>query len=280
MFVNRLLLTGSSGSASGTNLLATKETAEPNHAGNSGGSSIWWKWTAPSAGQVSLDTKGSGFDNLMAVYTGTSVSALTSVASNYTTGGISSLLFEAKAGSEYEIVIDGANGAAGSAVLYWSLNTAAAANLSVSLSGPSAATDGTATGFTLIITNAGPQTATNVVTTLALPAGASFVSGPTGCSATATTVTCLSGTIAKGANVSLLINILWSNTVATETLTASVTSDLPNLATSGNTSNVQVAISHNNNDADVPMLPFWAELILATMLGAIAIAAKKRTSTD
>jgi uncharacterized repeat protein (TIGR01451 family) len=201
---------------------------------------------------------------------------LTTIASNYTVGGTSSLLFEAKAGTEYEIAIDGANGAAGNAVLNWSLNTAAAANLSVNLSGPSAITDGAATGFTLKITNAGPQTATNVVTTIALPAGATFVSGPTGCSATATTVTCLSGTIANGANVSLLINMLWSNTVATETLTASVTSDLPNPAPAGNTSNVQVVISNSNNAADVPTLPFWAELVLATLLGGIAMTSRRK----
>jgi uncharacterized repeat protein (TIGR01451 family) len=278
MFVNRLSLTGISGSASGTNLLATKETAEPNHAGNSGGSSIWWKWTAPSAGQVSLDTKGSGFDNLLAVYTGSSVSALSTIASNSTVGGTSSLLFEASAGTEYEIAVDGANGATGSAILNWNLNSAAAANLTINISGPSATTDATATGFTLKITNAGPQTATNVVTTIALPAGASFVSGPAGCTATATTITCQAGAIANGASVSLLINILWNSTVATETLAASVTSDLPNPAPAGSTSTVQIVISNTNTAADVPTLPFWAEVILATILGVIVITAQRKNS--
>jgi uncharacterized repeat protein (TIGR01451 family) len=279
LFANRSSITGTSGSASGTSLLATKETGEPNHVGNSGGSSIWWKWTAPSAGQVSLDTKVSGFDTALAVYTGSSVSALVPIASNYTAGGMSNLLFEAKAGTEYEIAVDGANGAAGSAILNWSLNTTAAANLSVNLSGPTAATDGTPAGFTLKISNAGPQAATNVVTTITLPAGASFVSGPAACSATATIVTCLSGTIANGASVSLLINIFWNNIIATETLTASVTSDLPNPVPSGSTSNVQIVISNNNNAADVPTLPFWAELILAMILGGIAIGVKRKKAS-
>jgi uncharacterized repeat protein (TIGR01451 family) len=145
----------------------------------------------------------------------------------------------------------------------------------VNLSGPTAATDGTPAGYTLKISNAGPQAATNVVTTMMLPAGASFVSGPAECSATATIVTCLSGTIANGASVSLLINILWINIIATETLTASVTSDLPNPVPAGSTSNVQVVISNTNTTADVPTLPFWAELILVTILGGIAIGAKK-----
>ena len=282
LFINRFSITGTSGSTSGTSLLASKETGEPNHAGNSGGSSIWWKWTAPSNGQVSLDTKGSGFNTLLAVYTGTIVSTLVPIAANTTTGGTSSLLFEARSGTEYEIAVDGANGVAGSAVLNWSLNTVAAANLSLNLSGPSAATDGSPTGFTLKITNAGPQTATNVVTTMALPAGASFVSGSAGCSATTTTITCLAGSVAKGASVSLLINIVWNNSVATETLSASVTSDLPNPTPAGSTSKVQVAvsnISNNSADNDVPALPFWAELILATILGGIAIAAKRNSAS-
>ena len=272
MFINRFSISGSSGSTSGTSLLATKETGEPNHAGNSGGSSIWWKWTAPSSGQVSLDTKGSGFDTLLAVYTGKTVNTLTTIASNSTPGGTSSLLFEAQAGTEYEIVVDGANGAAGNALLNWNLNTAAAANLSLNMSGPPGATSGIPAEFLLTITNAGPQTATNVVSTITLPAGASFASGPTGCIATATTITCLSGTIANGGSVSFSINILWNNSVATETLSASVTSDLPNPTPAGTTSKIQVAVSTGNNSSngndnnDVPTLPEWGMLLLAMLL--------------
>jgi M6 family metalloprotease-like protein len=38
-------LTGSSTTVSGTNIGATKEAGEPNHAGNPGGKSVWYKWT-------------------------------------------------------------------------------------------------------------------------------------------------------------------------------------------------------------------------------------------
>src|SRR5205814_2055031 len=62
------------------NVDATKETGEPNHAGNAGGKSVWWNWTAPDNNSVTFTTKGSGFDTLLAVYTGASVSALTAVA--------------------------------------------------------------------------------------------------------------------------------------------------------------------------------------------------------
>src|SRR5207249_1437574 len=51
---------------------ATKELGEPNHAGNSGGHSVWWQWKSPVTATVTLDTIGSSFDTLLAVYTGTS----------------------------------------------------------------------------------------------------------------------------------------------------------------------------------------------------------------
>src|SRR5436309_1627874 len=81
-FASSQVLTGSSGSITGTNVGATKEAGEPNHAGNSGGHSVWYQWTAPASGTVVFDTVGSNFDTLLAIYRGTSVSCLTAVASN------------------------------------------------------------------------------------------------------------------------------------------------------------------------------------------------------
>ena len=73
-FANRTVISGTSATLSGSNSGATKEAGEPNHAGNAGGKSVWWTWTAPSDGTVTIDTAGSSFDTLLAVYTGTSVS--------------------------------------------------------------------------------------------------------------------------------------------------------------------------------------------------------------
>ena len=278
-FANRIALSGTSGSANGSSLLATKETGEPNHAGNSGGASVWWKWTAPSAGQVSLNTHGSGFDTLLAVYTGTGVATLAPIAANDndgTAGNTSGLLFEAQAGKAYEIAVDGFNAAAGSVLLNWSLNTAAKSQLTLSLSGPASASSGTIVTYTATVTNLGPQTATNVVTTLTLPAGANFISGPAGCSANAGIVTCLSGNIANGGNAVLQIQLDFGNGTPTDTLTASVVSDLPNPVPSGSTSSIQVAVS-DSNDNDVPDLPWWGQLLLASILGSIAINARRRT---
>src|SRR5205814_1600296 len=81
-FVDAGGLSGSSASVSGSNVGATKEGGEPSHAGNAGGSSIWYCWTAPETGYVTFDTIGSTFDTLLAVYIGSSVNRLTPVASN------------------------------------------------------------------------------------------------------------------------------------------------------------------------------------------------------
>ncbi len=131
-FVNRFALTGASGTLSGSNAGATKQTGEPSHAGNAGGKSAWWKWTAPQDGQVSIDTHGSGFDTLLAVYTGAAVNALTLVAANDNDGSAgsgSSVAFTARAGTEYQIVVDGLGGASGAVVLRWGVPTAVSADV-------------------------------------------------------------------------------------------------------------------------------------------------------
>jgi hypothetical protein len=76
-FANRIALTNTAITTAGANTFASKEPGEPNHAGNAGGHSVWWKWTAPSIGTVSIDTDGSGFDTVLPVYTGTDESNLT-----------------------------------------------------------------------------------------------------------------------------------------------------------------------------------------------------------
>ena len=74
-FANRITITGSSATVIGTNVGATKQAGEPNHAGNTGGKSVWYTWTAPTTGTATIDTLGSSFDTLLAIYTGSSVDA-------------------------------------------------------------------------------------------------------------------------------------------------------------------------------------------------------------
>src|SRR3974390_3530799 len=80
-FANRIVLTGSSVVTFGSNTNASKEPGEPDQAGNTGGQSVWWSWTAPTNGDLTINTDGSSFDTILGVYTGSSVSALSVVAS-------------------------------------------------------------------------------------------------------------------------------------------------------------------------------------------------------
>lgn len=93
----------------GTNVLATKEVGEPNNSGISYGFSVWWKYTAPANGDVLVSTVGSYVDTTLGVYTGSTVSALTLVASNDNiNAGLfnSSVQFTAVAGTTYYILVD------------------------------------------------------------------------------------------------------------------------------------------------------------------------------
>lgn len=121
-FANRATLAGSSGSVSASNTGATKESGEPNHAGNVGGKSLWWSWTAPQAGTLSVDTVGSSFDTLLGVYTGGSVSALTARGSDDDSGGnlTSRTTLQVDAGTVYAVAVDGYNGASGTVTLGYS----------------------------------------------------------------------------------------------------------------------------------------------------------------
>lgn len=105
----------------GYNTNATKEAGEPSHAdaggtpgqANPGGRSVWWRWTAPSNGNLTVDTRGSYFDTLLGIYTGNAVNALTRIAgSDDIDPGVvqaSSVTFNAPAGTVYRIAVDGFN---------------------------------------------------------------------------------------------------------------------------------------------------------------------------
>ncbi|MDX2220658.1 MAG: hypothetical protein SF172_16690 [Burkholderiales bacterium] len=118
---NAQRLVGASIRISQSTVGATHEFREPLHAGYFGGASVWFAWTAPTAGWVTIDTKGSDFSTLLAVYTGSAYGALSLVTSNVTVSGsegyYSQVSFRAVAGVDYRIVIDGFDEASGNAKL-------------------------------------------------------------------------------------------------------------------------------------------------------------------
>jgi hypothetical protein len=121
-FAAAKVIEGSKGLVTGHNFGATKEPLEPNHAGNPGGHSVWYSWTAPADGQYGFVTLNSDFDTLLAVYEGASLDALTEVASSEDAGDgsrASMLSFRAAAGVVYRIAIDGFAGKVGKIGLQW-----------------------------------------------------------------------------------------------------------------------------------------------------------------
>jgi hypothetical protein len=115
-------LVGDAGTVAGDNQFATAEAGEPEH-GPNGGKSVWYRWTAPSGGTATFDLCASYFDTVLAVYTGSGVGGLARVAQDdndcpdYYGGRVS---FNAAAGQEYRIAVDGAYGDQGDLVLTWS----------------------------------------------------------------------------------------------------------------------------------------------------------------
>ncbi len=112
-FANAIAVVLSNGTAkvTGYNTNATKETGEPRHADNAGGHSVWWKWTAPSSGTITVDTRGSYSDTTLGIYTGSTLASLTTIASNDDIDrGIvqaSTVTFSAVSGVTYYIAVDG-----------------------------------------------------------------------------------------------------------------------------------------------------------------------------
>jgi subtilisin family serine protease len=93
----------------GSNINGDGEPDEPNHAGVATPlSSSWWNWTAPDDGNVEISTFNSNFDTVLAVYTGSNVGALSQVAANDDSTGLTSLVrFAVVADTTYRIAVDG-----------------------------------------------------------------------------------------------------------------------------------------------------------------------------
>ncbi len=110
-FAGRTLLSGTSVNVSASNAGATKEAGERNHAANPGGRSLWWSWTAPTSGTVTIGTTGLTLDTVLAVYTGNALNSLNEVAANDDFDGnlFSRVSFPATQNVTYQIAVDGYN---------------------------------------------------------------------------------------------------------------------------------------------------------------------------
>jgi hypothetical protein len=121
-FANASLIAGTDGIMYESNVAASEETGEPKHAGQTGGRSIWYRWTAPVSGAVTMSTSPSSFDTAIAVYEGSAVESLSLVAANNNISGsnkASRVQFAAVKRRTYSIAIDGVNAASGPLTFYW-----------------------------------------------------------------------------------------------------------------------------------------------------------------
>ena len=99
-----------------TTVGTTFEPGEPPACGSlSIGSTVWFSYTPPINQTLTADTFGSGFDTILAAYTGSSLGSLTEVACNDDDGGLQSRVsFEAAAGTTYYFQAGGWGGDNGS----------------------------------------------------------------------------------------------------------------------------------------------------------------------
>lgn len=120
-FANRVTLSGPNGLITGQNIGATSEPGEPLHAGKPGGKSVWYTWTAPFTGIVTMRTSGSTFNTLLAIYSGSVLTNLTAIGSDVSHAGFYNSLarFNVFQGNQYQIAIDGFGGDSGTFVLDW-----------------------------------------------------------------------------------------------------------------------------------------------------------------
>ena len=131
-FADATMISGASGSVTGTNLNAGSEEGEPLPLEKEGNwtfdstATVWWRWTAPTNGTFIFKTQGSDFDTVLGVYTGNFVAALVRVAANDQCGqsvdNTSAVSFDAVMGTTYYVAVGGYGDDMGSIVLSWGVD--------------------------------------------------------------------------------------------------------------------------------------------------------------
>jgi hypothetical protein len=112
-FTNAIVVPAGGASYQANNQSATLEPGEPEHDGDpSVAASLWWAWTPATSTNVLMDTTGSVVDNVLAVYTGSSLVSLQPVTATESDLGLfqpAQVSFSAQAGTTYYIAVASAN---------------------------------------------------------------------------------------------------------------------------------------------------------------------------
>jgi hypothetical protein len=160
-FSESTLLPLNNGSVHGNTFGATVESGEPVHAGVAGGQTVWFSWRPTGNGIATFDTIGSGFDTVLAVYTGSSLASLARLVSDDDSTEFlwSRVQFNAVSNAEYRIAIDGVAGAGGFFVLNWGLeNTSSTVPIIVTQPQDLVVRSNETAVLTVVATNPSPAT--------------------------------------------------------------------------------------------------------------------------
>lgn len=106
------------GSITGNTTGATLEPGEPAPCGQIG-ATVWYSFTVATDQALQIDTFGSGYNTVLAVYAGASLPSLTSIACNdgYEGGLHSRILVQVSAGRTYNVQVGGSQGSVGAFAL-------------------------------------------------------------------------------------------------------------------------------------------------------------------
>lgn len=99
-FANRTVIPSTPAEVEASFTGSTQEPGEPAFLRTWGTNSVWWSWTAPASGRVTVSVPALESVGLLGVYTGSALDALVEVATNAFRGRVA---FDATAGTTYAI---------------------------------------------------------------------------------------------------------------------------------------------------------------------------------
>lgn len=127
LFANRVKLSGSNITAIGYNAFASNESGEPT---SSSTNTLWWEWTAPADGTITIDRDAASSALVLCLFTGTQIGSLTLAArdSGFTPHQIKGTVtagttFQISMGYGTGTAIFGLNFTANANAQYWQSNT-------------------------------------------------------------------------------------------------------------------------------------------------------------
>ena len=214
---------------------ATSDPGEPQHCNIPGGASYWFAYQAPTNGLARLNTDGSSFDTILAVYTYNppllgydGLIPVTCDNNSGSNGLTSKVQFTADPARSYLVVVDGVNGARGVAYLNYSLTAQSPTNqtapIIVQAPQSRAVAVGSSITFEVLAQGAGPMTYAWLKDSVAL-------AGETNSSLTLTNIqpvqagnyaVCLSNNFGAVTSAVAVLSVIVQPAITTQTLVQNV----------------------------------------------------------